>query len=192
MTQRYLAGIDIGTTGTKAVIFDLAGITIASAYREYSCVYPKPNWVEQDAALLVSSAMEAAREAVSKAGVAPTEIASIGFSTQRSCTFFLNGAEELVRPMISWQDQRGVAELDEVRQKIAPADYYQITGMPLNTTWLLTKILWLRNHEPHHWEKVRKIVQLQDYLLKAFGAEEYVNDIPGAGLIGLWDPYNLC
>jgi xylulokinase len=43
MAHRYLAGIDIGTTGTKAVIFDLTGSTIASAYREYSCVYPKPN-----------------------------------------------------------------------------------------------------------------------------------------------------
>jgi xylulokinase len=192
MANRHLAGIDIGTTGVKAVIFDLTGSTIASAYREYSCVYPKPNWVEQNAPLLVSSAMEASREALGSAGVAPTDIAAIAFSTQRSCTFFLDDANELIRPMISWQDQRGVAELDQVREQIAPADYYQITGMPLNTTWLLTKILWLRNHEPENWKQVRKIIQLQDYTLKAFGAEEYVNDIPGAGLIGLWDPYNSC
>src|SRR5512143_2580046 len=155
MAHRYLAGIDIGTTGTKAVIFDLTGGTIASAYREYSCVYPKPNWVEQHAPVLVSSAMEAAREALSKAAVAPTDIASIAFSTQRSCTFFLDRANELVRPMISWQDQRAVAELDQIRGKIPVADYYQITGMPLNTTWLLPKILWLRNHEPQHWDRVR-------------------------------------
>jgi sugar (pentulose or hexulose) kinase len=192
MAHRYLAGIDIGTTGTKAIIFDLAGNTVASAYREYSCVYPKPNWVEQNAPLLVSSAMEASREALGKAGVAPGDVGSIAFSTQRSCTFFLDRANELVRPMISWQDQRAVAELDQVCERIARADYYQVTGMPLNTTWLLSKILWLRNHEPQHWEKVRKIIQLQDYTLKAFGAEEYVNDVPGAGLTGLWDPYNSC
>ena len=64
--------------------------------------------------------------------------------------------------------------------------------MPLNTTWLLPKILWLRNHEPQNWEKVRKVIQLQDYVLKAFGAEEYVNDIPGAGLTGFWNPYESC
>jgi xylulokinase len=192
MPHKYLAGIDIGTTGTKAIIFDLAGRTIASAYREYTCVYPKPNWVEQHAPTLVSSAMEASREALSKGGIAPADIASIAFSTQRSCTFFLDGAGELVRPMISWQDQRGVVELEQVREKIAEADYYDITGMPLNTTWVMTKILWLRNQEPENWEKVRKIIQLQDYVLKAFGAEEYVNDIPAAGLWGFWDPYNVC
>jgi xylulokinase len=102
MAHKYLAGIDIGTTGTKAIVFDLAGRTIASAYREYACVYPKPNWVEQHAPTLVSSAMEASREALSVAGVAPADIASIAFSTQRSCTLFLDGAGELVRPMISW------------------------------------------------------------------------------------------
>src|SRR5512136_2109258 len=167
MAHRYLAGIDIGTTGTKATIFDLSGSTIASAYREYSCIYPKPNWVEQNAPLLVSSAMEASREAMGKAGLAPKDIASIAFSTQRSCTFFLDKTNELVRPMISWQDQRAVAELDQIRQKIPAADYYQITGMPVNTTWLLPKILWLRNHESENWDKVRKIIQLQDYTLKA-------------------------
>ena len=192
MANKYLAGIDIGTTGAKTIIFDLTGKAVASAYREYSCMYPKPNWVEQNAPLLVSSAMEASREAIGKAGLAPKDIASIAFSTQRSCTFFLDKANELVRPMISWQDQRAVAELDEIRGKIPVADYYQITGMPLNTTWLLPKILWLRNHEPENWDKVRKVIQLQDYTLKAFGAEEYVNDVPGAGLTGIWNPYEFC
>jgi hypothetical protein len=140
MANRFLAGVDIGTTGAKTIVFDLTGNAVASGYREYSCVYPKPNWVEQDAQLLVSSAMEASREAITKAGVAPADIASIAFSTQRSCTFFLDRANELVRPMISWQDQRAVAELEQIREKIPTADYYGITGMPLNTTWLLPKI----------------------------------------------------
>ena len=192
MGSKYLAGIDIGTTGAKTTVFDLTGKAVASGYREYSCVYPKPNWVEQNAPLLVTSAMEAAREAITKSGVAAQDIASIAFSTQRSCTFFLDRAEELVRPMISWQDQRAVAELEQIRGKIADADYYQITGMPLNTTWLLPKMLWLRNHEPENWDKVRKVIQLQDYTLKAFGADEYVNDIPGAGLTGIWNPYEFC
>ena len=74
MANRYLAGIDIGTTGAKTMVFDLTGKAIASGYREYSCVYPKPNWVEQNAPLLVSSAMEASREAhlESRRGAAQT------------------------------------------------------------------------------------------------------------------------
>ena len=53
--SEYLVGIDIGTTGAKTIIFDLEGGKLASAYREYPCHYPKPNWVEQDADLLVSA-----------------------------------------------------------------------------------------------------------------------------------------
>ncbi len=45
MAHKYLAGIDIGTIGAKTIIFDLTGKAVASAYREYSCIYPKPNWV---------------------------------------------------------------------------------------------------------------------------------------------------
>jgi len=54
MQQTYLAGIDIGTSGAKAMIFDLSGGSLASAYREYGSTYPRPNWVEQDADLLIA------------------------------------------------------------------------------------------------------------------------------------------
>ena len=64
MAEKYLAGIDIGTTGAKAAIFDLKGDMISSAYREYGCSYPKPNWIEQDPYFLVSQAMEASKEAI--------------------------------------------------------------------------------------------------------------------------------
>ena len=104
--KEYLVGIDIGTTGAKTMLFDPEGRVIASAYREYTCVYPKPNWVEQDVDLLIQSAMETSRKAVSQSGINPKEIASISFSTQRTCSLFLDGDGVLVRPMISWQDNR--------------------------------------------------------------------------------------
>ena len=66
MSEKYLAGIDIGTTGAKAAIFNLKGNIISSAYREYGCSYPKPNWIEQDPYFLVSQAMEASNEAIYK------------------------------------------------------------------------------------------------------------------------------
>ncbi len=66
--KKYLVGIDIGTTGAKTMLFDPQGRVLASTYREYTCVYPKPNWVEQDVSLLIQSAMEASREAVSQSG----------------------------------------------------------------------------------------------------------------------------
>ncbi len=86
----YLAGIGIGTTGAKAMIFDVAGTPLASAYNEYPCSYPRPNWVEQDANLLVDATMRSVREAVAKSGVAPRDIASISVSAKRCCGIFLD------------------------------------------------------------------------------------------------------
>jgi xylulokinase len=191
MAGKYLAGIDVGTTGAKCGILDLNGNLIASGYREHGCSYPKPNWVEQDADLLVANAMEAAREAVAKSGIVPTEIASVSLSSQRCCTLFLDAEGKLIRPLISWQDNRTSAEVEEIRQKISNSDYYKITGLPINTTWMLSKILWLRKNEPANWERVRKIIQNQDLVLKAFGADDYYVDVSDAVFYGIWDPYNF-
>jgi sugar (pentulose or hexulose) kinase len=191
MKKKFLAGIDIGTTGAKAAIFDLSGNIIGSGYREYECSYPKPNWIEQDPFKLVNEAMEASREAVAKSKVNPAEIASLGFSTQRSCAIFVDREGRLLRPMISWQDSRCNEEVLEISSKIPPEEYYEITGFPNNTTWLLPEILWVRKNEPSVWNKTFKIIQLQDFTLKAFGAKGYFNDISDAGFSGMFDTKNL-
>ena len=116
MKTTYLAGIDIGTTGAKAMIFDVAGTPLASAYNEYPCTYPRPNWVEQDANLLVEATMRL-RQAVTKSGVAPKDISSISISAQRCCGIFLDAQGQMLRPMISWQDNRTPAEVKEIAAK---------------------------------------------------------------------------
>lgn len=191
MTGKYLAGIDVGTTGTKMAIYDLEGNVAASAYREYPCMYPKPGWVDQDANLVVSSMMEACREAVTGSGIDPAEIASLGVSAQRCCCHFLDRENNLVRPMISWMDNRPIDEVKEIEDKLGASEFYSLTGMPLNTTWMLPKILWLRRNEPENWEKTARIVQMHDYALKAFGAEDYYLDVSDAVFFGLWDPFKL-
>jgi sugar (pentulose or hexulose) kinase len=187
MKERYIAGIDIGTTGSKAGIFDLKGNILSSGYREYPCSYPKPNWIEQDPAFLISQAMEASKEAIKKSGVNPSDIVSLGFSTQRSCTIFLDRKGNLLRPMISWQDCRSHEEIQDILLKISAEEFYDITGFPINTTWVLPKMLWVRKNEPQVWEKTDKVIQLQDYTLKAFGAQNYMVDVPDAGFYGFWD-----
>jgi xylulokinase len=187
MKEKYIAGIDIGTTGSKAGIFDLTGNMLSSGYREYSCSYPKPNWIEQDPSFLVSQAMEASKDAIRKSGINPVDIVSLGFSTQRSCAIFLDKDCNLLRPMISWQDSRCHEEIHDILLKISAEEFYDITGFPINTTWVLPKMLWVRKNEPWIWEKTSKIIQLQDFTLKAFGAQNYMVDVPDAGFYGLWD-----
>jgi xylulokinase len=184
--MKYLVGIDIGTTGAKCGIFDIRGNLLAFGYREYICEYPQPNWVEQDALLVTEKAFEAAQEALRKAGVNACDICSIALSTQRTCSIFLDKDGKPLK-MISWQDNRAVEEVKDVASRIKPEEYYRITGLPLNTTWIIGKILWVRKNLPDIWKRTKKVVQLQDFVLKHLGADDYYTDIPDAVLYGMWD-----
>ena len=187
----YLAGIDIGTTGAKAAIIDTEGNILSSGYVEYKCDFPRPNWVEQDVDMLIESAIKSLNIAVSTGDIKSGNIAAVSLSSQRSCTIFIDKDGTPIRPMISWQDNRAVKEVEEIACAIKPEKYYEITGIPNNTTWVLGKIIWMRKNEPENWKKTVKVVQLQDYALKAFGADYYYSDIPGAIMSGFLDGKNF-
>lgn len=187
MTAKYLAGLDLGTTGAKAMLFDLEGRVRGSAYRDYPCRYPRPNWVEQDADLVVDSAMQAMGEAVARSGAPAADIATVSISAQRCCGIFLDEAGRQLRPMISWQDNRTPAEVAEIAARIDPAEYYRRTGFPNGTTWLLSKLLWVRKNEPEVWARLHRVVQMHDYFLHALGVEDYLVDHNDAGFFGVFD-----
>ncbi len=88
---------------------------------------------------------------------------------------------------ISWQDNRTGNELKEIERKTGKDGFYEMTGLPLNTTWIITKILWMQKNEPDTWKKVRRIVQVQDYFLRRLGADDFYIDYPDACLYGCFD-----
>jgi sugar (pentulose or hexulose) kinase len=188
---KYLAGIDLGTSGARCALLDLKGKIVASEYREYGSTYPKPGWVEQDLDEMVTMTMEACRKAIAKSGVNPKEIAAIGFSTQRSVTVPVYADGSKVRPMLSWQDARTGAEVADMLKLIDAQRYYDISGMPMGTTWNITKILWMRKNEPELFQKTHKFVQVQDAVLKAFGAEDFCTDTSDMAFYGIWDVAHL-
>jgi xylulokinase len=191
MEKKFLAGIDIGTTGSKAAIFGLSGKIIATGYKEYKCIYPRPNWVEQDLQMMLNSAAAASRECIAKSNIDISSVLAISLSAQRSCTIFMDKSKNEIMPMISWQDGRTTSEVETIENIVGKDKYYEITGLPLGTTWLLPKILWLKKTLPGKWKKVYKIIQLHDYFLKKLGADDFFVDIPDAAFYGLWDTDKL-
>jgi xylulokinase len=137
--ETYLAGIDIGTSGAKGMVFDLAGNALGAGYREYPCAYSRPGWVEQDADLLVESTMQAMAEAVRASNVPPKAIMSL--SAQRCCGIFLDANDHQVRPMISWQDNRTTTEVKEIAARIDERELYRLNGYTNSTAWLLSKMM---------------------------------------------------
>lgn len=66
-----------------------------------------------------------------------------------------------------------------------------ITGFPNNTTWIISKMMWVRKNEPEIWDKTYKVIQLQDFALKSLGSEGYFNDVSDSGFYGLWETDNF-
>jgi xylulokinase len=183
----YLCGIDNGTTGTKAMVFDLEGNLIGEDYREYICEYPKPSWVDQDAEMLFTSSCAALKSAIAKSGIDPRDIAAMGLSTQR-CTMV--PVDENCRPLrkaISWQDNRSNAECDWIRETIGAERYFEITGLPIANVWAFPAILWIRNNEPEIYERTHKFLLTQEFILHRLGAEGYPEDWSNGSLQGLME-----
>lgn len=186
MKSQYIVGIDVGTTGTKTVIFDLQGRVVSKAYREYGCIYPKPGWVEQDAYMIKEATLDTCKEAISKAGINKNDIVSFGLSTQRACALFLDETGYPMK-MFSWQDARAEEESAYISTLVSDDEFYRVNGVPNNPAWIVPKIMWVKRHEPKIWGKTKKVVQLHDYILKEMGAADYYCDETDAGFFCIWD-----
>lgn len=191
MEQALLLGIDVGTTGTKATAFAPNGEIAVSAYQEYCCTYPAPGWVEQDCAMLVQAVYACCHTVADKLGARSAHIAGLSASAQRSCTILLDQAMEPIK-MISWLDQRAAAQAEEIAAVMGRDAYYDITGMPLAATWVLPKLLHTRSTDPDVWSRTAKVVQLQEFILRALGAEDFCADEPDATFWGTWDSRRFC
>ncbi|MEG0378434.1 MAG: FGGY family carbohydrate kinase [Eubacterium sp.] len=185
---KYLVGIDEGTTGCKTCVFDLEGNIMGTDYREYPCYYPKVGWVEQRAEDITPALFESCKAAIQKSKVDPKDILAMGFSCQASIIGLLDEKGELIRPFIGWQDLRGGQDgMDYINRQIPRSDFYKLTGDPLGMCFSVTKLAWLKEHEPENWEKTAMFSTHQDYFLKQFGAEDYYTDISSASREGMFD-----
>jgi len=187
MSKDLLAGVDIGTTGARCMIFDLSGNCVSSAYEEYGIALPQPGWVEQAVPDLLAATDRACLHAVKANGVDASRIASIGVSNQQCGTCPVDADGRLIRRMLSWQDTRATAEVDALVTHFPPEAYKSITGMPHTPQGVLPKMLWLRAHEPETFKRAAKWLQLQHIALRHLGANDDFVDVSQLAYYGLWD-----
>ncbi|HZK25098.1 MAG TPA: FGGY family carbohydrate kinase [Oscillospiraceae bacterium] len=174
--MKYLMGIDEGTTGCKACLFNESGELVASASREYPSYYPYPGWVEQDIEQIKDSVFAACKEAIEASGVDPNEILGVSHSNQGITMVLLDENEKPVRDKtIGWQDLRYVDILPEMQQSVDADEYWKISGMMFGT-YNISVLNWLQKNEPETWAKVRRCCSHQDYFLRQYGANGYYID----------------
>jgi xylulokinase len=187
MEKKYILAHDTGTGGDKAVLTDLEGRVIQSAYRSYSVYYPRPEWAEQDPEELWEAVAATTREVIEKAGISAGEILGVGISAQM---FNLLPVDEACRPlmrMISWLDVRSVKQADRVLSGDTPKFIYERTGNLPTAKDVIPKILWLQEEAPEIWSKTYKLLDCKEYILLKLTGKIAI-DWHGASVFFLFDP----
>ena len=183
----YFIGVDIGTSGTKTVLFSGLGETIASSTIEYPMYQPQNGWAEQDANDWWNATVASIKSVISKSGVSNEEIKGIGISGQMHGLVMLDAEGKVLRNSIIWCDQRTAKECEEITSKIGKERLIEITANPALTGFTASKILWVKNNEPHIYEKCRKILLPKDYIRFMLSGEfaTEVSDASGMQLIDI-------
>ncbi|MBI2941394.1 MAG: xylulokinase [Chloroflexi bacterium] len=157
-------GIDVGTTGTRAIVVDPRGRILGGATAEYPLHTPRPLWAEQDPADWWRATIEAVHGALSAAGLRGDVVQGIGLSGQMHGTVFLDAQHAVIRPAILWCDQRTQRECDWITERVGAARLIELTCNPALTGFSAPKIVWLRDHEPGAYVRVRKVLLPKDYI----------------------------
>lgn len=179
----YLLGIDISTTATKALLIDTEGNVVAVATKEYGFDTPHPLWSEQDPALWWHGTITSIREVVAQAGINGASIRGIGLTGQMHGLVLLDEAGQVLRPSILWNDQRTGAQCDEIRARIGKAKLIEQTGNDALTGFTAPKILWVREHEPQIYARIRHILLPKDFVRYQLTGQPAMDVADGAGTL---------
>ena len=174
-----LVGLDVGTTGVKALAIDETGALLARAEESYPLSIPQPGWSEQEP----EDWWQATQRALAALDVEP---AAIGLSGQMHGLVVLDAADEVLRPAILWNDQRTAAECAEIEQRVGLERLIALTGNRALTGFTAPKLLWLRRHEPETFARIAHVLLPKDYVRLRLGGE-HTTDVADASGTLLFD-----
>lgn len=183
--MKYVLGVDLGTSGTKTVLFDEAGRAVAAETIEYPMDQPRNGWAEQDPDSWRDAAFGTARAVVEKSGVDPHDIVGLGISGQMHGLVMTDENGKSLRKAILWCDGRTQAECDEYTARVGRDRLIAISANPALTGFTAGKIRWVQKHEPELWARVKHVMLPKDYvrlcLTGVYGSE--MSDASGTNLL---------
>ena len=187
----YLIGIDLGTSGTKTVLFDQEGHVVASATVEYPMYQEHNGWAEQDPLDWWNATCQTIKAVIEKSGVSNQEVKAVGISGQMHGLVMLDKEGNLLRRSIIWCDQRTAAECEEITQRVGQQRLIEITANPALTGFTASKILWVRNHQPELYAKCAHILLPKDYV-RYMLTGEFATEVSDASGMQLLDVPGRC
>lgn len=190
MKGSYFIGVDVGTTSTKAIVFNDRGEIKSISNRGYLIAVPQPGWAEQHPEAIFANVLLAMQEAVSKAALPQTAIAAIGFSGAMHSLIAVDAAGQPLTPAIIWADNRSVEQTARLKQDTTGHALYLRTGTPIHPMSPLTKLLWMREQATDVFQQAAKFISIKEYIFhKLF--DRFVIDYSIASATGMFNLFQL-
>ena len=168
-----LLGLDIGTTGCKAIVFNVEGTILAHAYREYGVVYPQPGWVEIDPNKVWCCVSEAISEAARQVSRDPVKALSVTTLGEAFTPIAEDGT--ILSNSITCVDSRGIQQTEFWNRTLGKERVFQITGMPMHIGYSLPKLMWLKDEQPEIFNRAYKFLCYEDFAYFKLGLEPTID-----------------
>lgn len=155
---------DLGTTGDKASLHRDDGELVAAVVEEYSTDFGPGGRVEQDPASWWAAVCASTRALLALTDTRPEDVHALSFSGQMMGATLLDADYQPTRPTLIWADTRSIRESQRVAERVGMAAGYRILGHRLNPTYTLSKLMWVRDHEPEVFSRTRHVCAAKDYV----------------------------
>lgn len=164
--MKYYLGLDMGTTGVKAAVFDGAGTMLGSGLAEYTLETPTPDIVELDVEVYWISAKDAIKQAVDKAQIDPAAIRSLSVTGQAETLIMVDKNGVPLRKAIVWLDNRAADEAALLNEKFGNEYLFRLSGQTeMLPCWPAPKILWYKKHQKELFDRTFKYLMVEDFIV---------------------------
>ena len=182
---KYIIAHDVGTSGNKAVLVDTEGCVHGRCLESYRTYYPNPGWAEQEPADWWKAVTQTTRRLVEEAGVSPSDVLCVTYSTQMLGIIPIDSETGPLRPAIIWLDNRAGRQASRLMRKfISPGVFALIAGATLGGKDGMPKLLWLKEEEPDIYNKMCCFLDVAGYLFYR-STGNMVMEWTGASVFGL-------
>jgi gluconokinase len=188
--MEYIIGVDIGTTSTKSIAFDLSGNVLIRKNIGYPVYNPEPTWSEQIPDEIFDAVLNSIREVVEENNLQENRLLGVGFSSAMHSVIAVDKQGNNITNCIIWADTRSKEYAEYIKKSKVGHDIYMRTGTPVHPMSPLCKLLWIKDNMKGVYENAYKFISIKEYVLyKLFG--EYIIDYSVASATGLFDIYDL-
>jgi gluconokinase len=187
---QYYLGIDIGTTSTKAIVFDKDMNIVSKSTIEYPIYSPKQDYKEQNPDEILNAVMDTLDDSIKKAGIGGEDLKFIAFSSMMHSLIAVDTDGNPLTMCIIWNDNRSIPYVQQFKKSGRGREIYMKTGTPTHPMSPLYKLMWIKDNEPEIYNKAHKFISIKEYIFYKF-FHDYAVDYSVASATGMFNIFNL-